>query len=424
MKLKTILAACMILCGLTVVLVVPAVVHADNGHQDGAYRAGTSGAPTTSKPESKVWFSHKKWWAVMARKVATGGNTYFIFRLNARKQRWVNTHVAVDTRDSTRQDVLSVGSKLFIASHKHVDVAHNAPSPVDPKNEMRLFLFRYSSGSHRYVPAGTPYQVIDGQKSETLVIDRDSTGAIWATWVQATGGGQHQVYVRKTDGNCVAAFANCTFTVGPTVTLGDVSDDDISSVVRFGGNKVGVMWSDTRDVNDDKILFSVHQDGTPATTWSTPEEAVNGRKMADDHINLKADSKGRIFAVTKTKFSGATKPGTMLLRRTTAGKWKHFTVSRGSLDHTRPIVLLDQRHNRIRVFEGSTHNNAVFMKSSRLSRPSFPVLRAGARVIKDNGSKMGNPTSTKQRVSRGHFVVLATNPETKRYWHAWVRTRP
>ena len=237
MKLKTILAACMILCGLTVVLVVPAVVHADNGHQDGAYTAGTSGAPTTSKPESKVWFSHKKWWAVMARKLATGGNTYFIFRLNPRKQKWVNTHVAVDTRDNTRQDVLSVGNKLFIASHKHVDVAHNAPSP-DPKDEMRLFLFSYSSGAHKYVPAGTPFQPIDGQKSETLVIDRDSTGAIWATWVQETGGGQHQVYVKKTDGNCVAAFANCTFTGGPTVDApGDVSPDDISSVVRFGGNR-------------------------------------------------------------------------------------------------------------------------------------------------------------------------------------------
>jgi hypothetical protein len=424
MKARTVLAACMILCGLVVALVVPAVVRADNGHQDGAYTAGTSGAPTTSKPESKVWFSHKKWWAVMARKVATGGNTYFIFRLNARKQRWVNTHVAVDTRDSTRQDVLSVGSKLFIASHKYVDVAQNAPTP-DPKDEMRLFLFRYRSGAHRYVPAGTPYQVIDGQKSETLVIDRDSTGAIWATWVQATGGGQHQVYVRKTNGNCVAAFANCAFTVGPTVTLGDVSDDDISSVVRFGGNKVGVMWSDTRDVNDDKILFAVHQDGDSVVTWTQDTSpAVGGRKMADDHVNLKADSKGRIFAVTKTKFSGATKPGTMLLRRTAAGTWKHFTVSRGSLDHTRPIVLLDERHNRIRVFEGSAHNNAVFMKNSRLSRPSFPVLKAGARVIRDNGSEMGNPTSTKQRVGRSHFVVLATNPETKRYWHAWVRTRP
>ena len=419
MKLKTILAACMILCGLTVVLVVPAVVHADNGHQDGAYTAGTSGAPTTSKPESKVWFSHKKWWAVMARKIATGGNTYFIFRLNVRTQKWVNTHVAVDTRDNTRQDVLSVGSKLFIASHKHVDVAHRDTSP-DPSDEMRLFLFSYSSGAHKYVSAGAP-TVIDDQKSEILVIDRDSTGAIWATWVQENGGGQHHVYVKRTDGNCILNFANCTFG-GGAVELPEVSPDDISSVVRFGGNKVGVMWSDTRDVNNDQIMFAVHQDGDPVGTWST-ETAISGRKMADDHINLKADSKGRIFAVTKTKFGGETKPGTMLLRRTTAGTWKHFTVSRASLDHTRPIVLLDQRHNRIRVFEGSIHNTAIFMKVTSLGHPSFSVLKAGTRVIKDNGSEMANPTSTKQLTGKSHFVVLATNPETKRYWHAWVRTR-
>ena len=421
MKVRTVLAACMILCGLAAALVVPAVVRADTGHRDGAYTAGTSGAPTTPKPESKVWFSHKKWWAVMAKRVATADNTYFIFRLNAHKQKWVNTHVEVDTRDSTRQDVLSVGNKLFISSHKHVDVAHNDSTP-DAKDEMRLFLFSYSSGAHKYVSAGAP-TVIDAQKSEALVIDRDSAGAIWATWVQETGGGQHQVYVRKTDGNCVAAFANCTFTGGPTVTLGDVSPDDISSVVRFGGNKVGVMWSDTRNVDNDQILFSVHQDGDPVATWSSPEVAVRGRKMADDHINLKADSNGRIFAATKTKFSGSTKPGTMLLRRTAAGKWKHFTVSRGSLDHTRPIVLLDERHNRIRVFEGSTHTDAVYKKTTRLSRPSFPVLKAGSRVIRDSGSEMADPTSTKQGVGKGHFVVLATNPATKRYWHAWVRTR-
>jgi hypothetical protein len=421
MKARTVFAACTILFGLAAALVVPAVVHADAGHRDGGYTAGTSGAPTTSKPESKVWFSHKKWWAVMAKRVSTGGNTYFIFRLNGRRQKWVNTRVAVDTRDSTRQDVLSVGNKLFISSHKHVDVAHNVAVP-DAKDEMRLFLFTYKSGKHKYVPAGTPYQPIDGQKSETLVIDRDSTGAVWATWVQATGGGTHQVYVKQTDGNCVADFANCTFG-GPTVTLADVSPDDISSVVRFGGNKVGVMWSDTRDVNQDQILFAVHQDGDPVTTWSSTEVAVGGRKMADDHINLKADSKGRVFAVTKTKLRGQTKPGTMLLRRTTDGKWKHFTVSRGSLDHTRPIVLLDQRHNRIRVFEGSTHNTAIFMKTARLGHPSFSVLKAGARVIRDSNSEMANPTSTKQRVSMGHFMVLATNPETKHYWHAYLRTR-
>jgi hypothetical protein len=51
------------------------------------------------------------------------------------------------------------------------------------------------------------------------------------------------------------------------------------------------------------------------------------------------------------------------------------------------------------------------------------VLKAGTRVIRDNGSEMANPTSTKQLTGKSHFVVLATNPETKRYWHAWVRTR-
>ncbi len=419
MKRRTSLAACTILCGLTAALVVPAVVHADSGHRDGAYTAGTSGAPTTAKPESKVWFSHGAWWAVMAKKVAPGNNTYLIFRLNAHKQKWVNTHVAVDTRDSTRQDALSVGNKLFIASHKHVDVSHNIASP-DPKDQMRLYLFNWNSGTHKYAPAGN--EVIDGQKSETLVIDRDSTGAIWATWVQATSGGQHQVYVKKTDGDCVGNFANCTFG-GGTLDLGDVSPDDISSVVHFGSN-IGVMWSDTRDVAHDQILFAVHQDGDPFNTWLSTETAINDRKMADDHINLKADSKGRVFAVTKTKFGGETKPGTMLLRRTTDGNWKRFTVSRASLDHTRPIVLLDQRHNRIRVFEGSIHNKAIFMKKTRLGHPSFTQFKAGARVIRDSDSEMGNPTSTKQGVgARSHFPVLATNAATKRYWHAWVRTR-
>lgn len=416
MKRRTILAVCTILCGLAAVLVVPAVVHADTGHRDGAYTAGTSGSPTTAKPESKVWFSHGAWWAVMAKKVAPEDNTYLIFRLNANKQKWVNTHVAVDTRDSTRQDVLSVGNKLFIASHKHVDVAHNISSP-NAKDEMRLFLFNWSSGAHKFVSAGTS-TVIDGQKSETLVIDHDSTGAIWATWVQESGG-QHQVYVKQTDGDCVANFANCTFG-GGTLDLADVSPDDISSVVHFGSN-IGVMWSDTRDVNDDKIMFAIHKDGDPFNMWST-ETAINDRKMADDHINLKADSKGRVFAVTKTKFAGEAQPGTMLLRRTTDGNWKHFTVSRGSLDHTRPIVLLDQRHNRIRVFEGSTHNDAVFMKKTRLGHPSFSALKQGTRVLRDSDSEMANPTSTKQGTGMKHFVVLATNPVTKRYWHAWVRT--
>src|ERR1044072_6827311 len=102
MKARTVRAACMILCGLAVALVVPALVHADTGHRDGVYTSGTRGPRTTSKPESKVWFSHGMWWAVMARKVASGGNTYFIFRLNAHKQKRLNTQLVVDRSEERR----------------------------------------------------------------------------------------------------------------------------------------------------------------------------------------------------------------------------------------------------------------------------------------------------------------------------------
>jgi hypothetical protein len=333
----------------------------------------------------------------------------------------------VDGRDSTRQDVLSTGSRLFIASHKFVDVSNFDSTPTTG-DQMRLYRFSYSAGLNKYTLEGTA--VINEQKSETLVIDRDSTGAIWATWVQEDpGGSQHHVYVNKSNGNCVGgALTNCDFSSAPE-PLDNVGADDISSVVQFndGSNKVGVVWSNT-SAGVGQMRFNSHADGQPLGTWLGQEGFLGGPtepKLADDHINLKADSTGRVYAVTKTKYIGETRPGTVLSRRATNGTWSSHTVSRGSLDRTRPIVLLDQQHNRIRVFEGSTHNTAVYLKQSRLSTIGFPVLAAGTRVIQDSGSQMVNPTSTKQRISNAtRLIVLATNPRTKRYWHAYLQIIP
>jgi hypothetical protein len=420
-----VLYACAILCGLFAALLVPGVVRADIGIPGPAYTAGTSGPPTTSKPESKLWFNDGFWWAVMAKRVSTGNNDYHIFRLSLRPQRWIDTGVVVDFRASARHDVLSTGSRLFIASHKYVGVS-NYDSTPDTSDQMRLYRFSYNAGTNRYTPEGTA--VINEQKSETLVIDRDSTGAIWATWVQEDSGGtQHHVYVNKSNGNCVGgALTNCDFSSLPA-SLDDVGADDISSLVRFGGNKVGAMWSNT-SAGVGQMRFSSHADTDSLATWGATEGVLGGPtapKLADDHINLKADSLGRVYAVTKTKYIGQTKPGTVLSRRATNGTWSSNTVTRASLDRTRPIVLLDQQHNRIRVFEGSTHNTAVYMKQSRLSTIGFPVLSAGARVIQDSGSQMANPTSTKQTIGNStRLIVLATNPTTKRYWHAYLQIIP
>jgi Ca2+-binding RTX toxin-like protein len=421
-----VLCACAIVCGLFAALLVPGVARADIGIPGPAYAAGTSGAPTTSKPESKLWFNDGRWWAVMAKKVNATNNDYHIFRLRLRPQRWVDTGVVVDFRDSTRQDVLWTGSKLFVAAHKYVDVT-NYDSVQAPGDQMRLYRFGYNAGSNTYTLEGTA--VINAQRSETLVIDRDSTGAIWATWVQEDSGGtQHHVYVNKSDGDCVGGVpSNCNFS-SPPFSLDNVGGDDISSVVQFGGNKVGVVWSNT-SAGAGQMRFNSHTDGQPLGTWVGQEAILGGPtapKLADDHINLKADSSGRVYAVTKTKYIGQTRPGTVLSRRdATTGTWSNHTVSRASLDRTRPIVLLDEQHNRIRVFEGSTHNTAVYMKQSRLGTIGFPELSAGTRVIQDSGSQMANPTSTKQTISNStRLIVLATNPSTKRYWHAYLQIIP
>ena len=416
MKARSVLAACTILCGLMVAGLAPGIARADKGFQGPAYAAGTSGSPTTSKPESKLWFDHGSWWAVM---FAPSTGEYDIFRLNLRAQRWVNTGVQVDTRDSTRQDALVAGGKLFIASHKYVGTTQNVPAGAN--DEMRLF--RYSFVGGKYQSDGL-FTTIDPEKSETLVIDRDSTGLLWATWVQADGSGHH-VYVKSTTGDCVGgALVNCAW--GGAAVLDDVSADDISSIVRFGGDKIGVMWSNTNP-GAGLIRFAVHHDGAAVGVWDATENVLGASnpKLADDHINLKADAAGRVYGVTKTKFTGSTKAGVVLNRRMTNGTWTNDIVSRASLDHTRPIVLVDEQHNRIRVFEGSISNNAVYMKTSRLTSIAFPQSAPGTRVLVDTGSQMANATSTKQEITNStRLIVVATNPATKRYWHAYFQIKP
>ena len=412
------------LCGV-VALAMPGIARADVGFQGPGYGTGTSGSPSGTKSEHKLWWNDGLWWASM---YSPASGSYNIYRLNMRLQTWVNTGVQIDVRGSTRQDALWTGGKLFVASHKFQEVTVHNPGAV-PDDEMRLSRFSYNAVSNTYTLDGVT--VIDGQRSETLTIDVDSNGAIWATWVQeAPGSGPHQVYVRKTGDNCTTGpIGNCSFgAVGVLDAL--VGSDDISAIVRFGGNKVGVMWTDTSDTSVPAVAtlnFAFHNDGDPLGTW-TNETVVSAPKAVDDHINLKADSAGRVYAVTKTKFTSSANAGTRLHRRLAAGGWATFTVSQAHLDRTRPILLVDQQHNRLRVFEGTAHpalDPTIFMKASLLSSISFGPSSLGTAVIQDPGTNLVNPSSTRQLITNTtRQIVIATNANTRRYWHAYPQINP
>ncbi len=378
------------------------------GYRDQSY-LGADTAPSGSKPESKLWYNDGAWWGDMWTTTAPAG--FHIWRLNGAGTTWTDTGTANDTRASTRGDVLWDGTKLYIASHVNAsDSSHNSAN-----KPAKLYRYSYDSGTDTYtLDAGFP-ATITTVSSETLVIDKDSTGTIWATWTQGKA-----VKVAHTVGNDQTWSAPIT----PALT-GDtaMSSDDISSLIAFGGNSIGLMWSNQ---TTDNMQFSVHRDGDPDTTWSATENATTGNNSADDHINLKTDSTGRVYAAVKTSLTSSSSTLTQLLVRSTSGTWTASRFGTVSDSNTRPIVLIDEANGKVHMFAtgkypGSSSGQSggtIYEKTASIGNIVFPT-GSGTPFIQDpNSTDLNNASSTKQNVTAASgIVVIATNDSTDFYWH-------
>jgi PKD repeat protein len=377
-----------------------ASAYGDVGYR-GATTTGISGsAPTGAKPESKLWWNDGSWWAVMWD-TASGSNQ--IFKLDQGTQTWAATGVRVDGRSSVRSDALWDGSKLYVASHWFSNTASSGRP---------AYLYRYS-----YNPAADTYSLdsgfpvtINNYKTETLVIDKDSSGKLWATWTQ-----DNQVYVNRTttdDRTWGQPFAL------PAAGAGGLFPDDISSVVAVG-DRIGVMWSNQ---TDRAMYWAEHIDGAPDTSWEPTRVALRGdaENLADDHINLKVDDSGRVFAATKTSEDSPAGPLVFLLARDqVTGDWSSHIYGRKSDRHTRPVLVVDETNDMIHMYATSGEaGGTVYQKSTSTAAISFGPGK-GKPFIQDGGSPdMNDPTTTKQPVSvASGLVVLASNDTTDYYWH-------
>jgi PKD repeat protein len=385
----------------------PATAAADVGFEDFNY-APLSGSPTGSKPESKLWFNDGIWWASM---FDTTSQDHHIFRLDRATEHWTDTGTAIDPRVGTRADTLWTGSKLYVTSH----VFTTTGAATTSANAGRLWRFSYNATTKTYTrDAGFPVDV-NAAKSETLVIDRDSTGRLWATWTLGS-----QVWVNHTTTSDTAWGTPYVIPGSTTMT-----NDDISSLIAFGGNKIGVMWSNQAD---HRFWFAVHADGggDTAASWKL-EAATTGSPTSDDHINLKTDAAGRIYAATKTSESTSTQPLMRLLVRSTTGTWSGTTFGTVHDSNTRPIVLVDEEHSVLHVFAtcpqppktSGQSGGDICEKTSPLGSIAF-ASGNGKAVISDAGSPdMNDTTSTKQNVSSATGIVIeANNATTLNYWHA------
>jgi PKD repeat protein len=386
----------------------------DVGYEDQSF-SGTSEPTGTKRAESVLWWNDGSWWADMWD---TTSQHFHIFRLNVSTQTWADTGTTLDPRANSHADVLWDGSHLYVASHLTIP----DEQPAVQGSPSYLYRYSYSSATKTYtIDVGFPV-LINNYKTETLVIDKDSTGTIWATWQQ-----NNRIYVNRTLKGDDHTWGT-PFQLPATGT--NVTVDDNSAVIAFGGDRIGVMWSNQTSSND-AVFFATHVDGQPDTSWEAARTAIQGPNTSDDHINLKSlqtDGSGRVYAAIKTSFDNSSQPLIMLLvRDRSTGNWSSYPIARVSDCPNRPLVLIDEEHRVLHSFftapgppgySCNSSGGAIYEKTSPLDAIAFPVGRGTPVLVDADSPYVHNVSSTKQNVTSGTgIVVLARNSHTARYWH-------
>ena len=393
---------------LLTLTLVTAALWAGPALAQSAFSFGTTvtSAPTGEKPESKLWWTDGSWWGTLFNAQA---NEYRIFRFDAASGTWSDTGTAVDTRTNSKADTLwdEETQRLYVVSHVF---SSSAASSSSSSNWGRLYRYTYNAATDHYaLDSGFPAVITRGT-AEALTIARDSTQRLWVTWVEA---GKVKInWSRSTDLDWGTPVDIPVSTTAATVT-----SDDVSAVIAFGG-RLGVMWSNQLT---SKVYFAVRYDTDAPGTWQPLEVALPrgpcSGACADDHINLKTDAAGQVYAAVKTSLTASTAPIVMLLVRRPAATWEAYTVATTSTGHTRPIVLLDEEHGWVYVCAAAPDGGGTaYLKFAPLEQIEF-VAGAGQAFIKSStNTHINNPTSTKQNVNASTgLLVLAGDSTTRVY---------
>ncbi len=373
------------------------------GYRDFNFGSTVYNLPTSEKPEHKLWWNDGYWWGSLWD---PGANKYRIHRFNLASQCWTSVGPDIDDRSQSLADALWDGQKLYVASHI-TELSSTGPG--------RLYRYSYNSSTKAYaLDSGFPVQ-ISNKESETLTLTKDSSGQLWASWVESS-----KVMVNRSTGN--------DQTWGTPFQLpvqgASVGSDDISAIVAFGNNKVGILWSNQ---NDKKMYFATHRDSDADDVWQVKETALSdgSKPVADDHINIKiaTDNSGYVYAVTKSSTSSSSDPLIYLLRRDVNGGWSVYVVANKSENHTRAILAIDEAQRKMYVFMARLSGNprCIYMKTSNLDNIQF-ASGVGEEFIRSESDDMvNNPTSMRQNVnSTTGILILASDENTHNYLHNYL----
>jgi hypothetical protein len=411
----------LLFAALTLQIAPATAAAADTGLKGSSYRdVNGVQTPTEDKTQSKLWFQDGSWWGVLYSPIAQGTS---IHRLDSASQQWQDTGRVVDRRPTARADVLWDGQKLYVLSATTVVSEFSSPANPDDvaagSSELSRYSYQPITKTYSLDP-GFPATVHQGS-TESTTLAKDSTGMLWSTYTRVAPDNTSQVYITHTTGSDMSWS---TPVVLPGTTASTVHYDDISAVIAFQGDKVGVMWSNqlTR-----KIYFAVHRDGTPDSSWQT-EIAYGGgvggcsTGCANDHVSLRplsTDGSGRVYAAVKTANRNAGQAFVELLVRDRKSAWSGYEFGAVQDLHTRPMVMIDEQHREVFMFAVSPEvGGTIYYKKSSIDDIAF-APGAGTPFIQSSADvDISNPTSTKQNVTATTgIVVLASANMHGNYWH-------
>ncbi len=340
------------------------------------------------KPQSKVWYNGGYWWAVIpvAAAGADPAGTY-LWRLDGNS---LTKLIKLSDLTDTWADAKPIGNVTHILLQRGGNI-----------NSAELVSIEFVAGSP---PSYQFWAVRPGNISITLdanlevaTIDIDSKERMWLA-----SDGYKSINVRFSD----SPYNSWSSPIRINNDH-DTKTDDICAVTAFGGDKIGVLWSNQAEY---EFQFRYHIDGDPPDAWSSLEIPVHasspGTGVADDHINLAVGSDGTIYAAVKTSYNDGSSGNTtlaLLVRRPSivdSDNWEsmHEVTNNNS---TRPIALLNELENKIIVvYEGALAGGDIVYKYSSTNSISF-----GSQFIIDASNKFQDVTSTKQNITNGVLIL-------------------
>ena len=365
--------------------------------------------PTAAKTQSKLWFNDGAWWGIL---FDGSSEEYRIYRYDGAREAWSDTGTLVDGRNFSRADALWDGPHLYVVS-----AGIQATSKED---SARFLRYTYDPSTRRYsLDKGFPVTIAEGG-TEAITLARAANGELWVTYTQDTeDGALRRVYLTHTRGGDASSWVEPFV---PPLRGTTVSTDDVSSVVAFG-SRIGLMWGNQYDESGKSgYYFAVHDVGEPDDAWRE-DNPIMGARNVNDHINLKADSEGRIFAATKNRRDRIDRdldaPYGVLWVRDRQGTWTRHVFSRVGDFYTRSLLLIDESRNDLYIFATSPtcSGGRIYYKSTDLDDISFEEGQGTLFMRGAGGLKIGDATSTRQNLDKDMEPMVVASSTTGRYYY-------